>query len=86
MWNRFYVKTGGYSIVVPNDGNIEYLEDGYNCLFYEQGNIENAISKINEICENSELRKKIIENGLNTVKSRDWKLLEKEIVNAYISE
>ena len=78
--------TGGISVVVPNDGNIEYLKDEYNCLFYEQGNIEDAVLKINEICSNEKLRKKIIKNGLDTAKKRDWKYLEKEIVNIYMGD
>lgn len=26
--------TGGIAIVLPNDGNVEYLKDGENCLLY----------------------------------------------------
>ena len=38
--------TGGYVVAVPNEGNKEYLKDGENCLFYEQGNIDEAVEKI----------------------------------------
>ena len=31
--------TGGYAVVVPNDGNKEYLVDGENCLLYPLGKI-----------------------------------------------
>ncbi|MBR1376733.1 MAG: glycosyltransferase [Bacilli bacterium] len=78
--------TGGISLVVPNGGNIEYLKDNYNCVFYEQGNIEEAVEKINEIVKNKELRETLIKNGLETAKSRDWSNIEKDILNLYIDD
>jgi len=75
--------TGGVSVVVPNGGNIEYLENENNCLFYEQGNIEEAIKCIERIVNDKELRDKLIKNGLITAKERDWKNIEKEIVELY---
>jgi len=75
--------TGGLSVVVPNEGNIEYLEDNYNCLFYKQGDIDEAISKIEELVNNKKLRDKLIKNGLDTAKGRDWKELEKNILKVY---
>lgn len=38
--------TGGYAVVVPNDGNKEYLVDGENCLLYPLGKIEKGIAAI----------------------------------------
>lgn len=35
--------TGGFCIVVPNDGNVEYLKNEENCLFYKLGDINSAI-------------------------------------------
>ena len=75
--------TGGISLVVPNDGNIEYLKDNVNCLFYEQGNIEDAVAKIKEIASNEKLRKKLIDNGIKTSKDRSWNNIEKDILNLY---
>ena len=75
--------TGGVSVVVPNGGNIEYLENENNCLFYEQGNIEEAVKCIERIGNEKELRDKLIKNGLITAKERDWKNIEKEIVELY---
>lgn len=75
--------TGGVCVVVPNEGNVEYLEDEKNCLFYEQGNIEDAISKIEKIVKDKKLRDKIIEEGLKTVKSRDWNNIEQYVLNLY---
>ena len=75
--------TGGVVVVAPNEGNVEYLKDGYNCLFYQQGNIEQAVNQINKIVEDKELREKLIENGLKTVKEREWTTIEKEIIDLY---
>lgn len=75
--------TGGVALVVPNEGNVEYLKDGYNCLFYKQGNIDEAVEKLNELVNNKELREKLIKNGLKTAKEREWKNIEKEIIRLY---
>ena len=40
------IATGGYTIVVPNEGNKEYLKDKENCLFYKLGDIDEAVQKI----------------------------------------
>ena len=75
--------TGGLVVAVPNGGNVEYLKDNYNCLFYEQGNIEEGISKIEELVSNKKLRDKLIENGYKTAKEREWTSIEKEILKLY---
>ena len=75
--------TGGYVVAVPNEGNKEYLKDGENCLFYEQGNIDEAVEKIEKIASDTELRKKLVENSRKIVTERDWKKLEKEILELY---
>lgn len=78
--------TGGLAVVAPNDGNIEYLKDRENCLFYEQGNIEDAIEKIEELRKDNELREKLVKNGLETAKRREWKKIEKDIIDLYKEE
>lgn len=75
--------TGGFAVVAPNEGNIEYLKDGVNCLLYQQGNVQSAVSAIEQIRENAELRKKLYEGGLNTALSRDWNLIEADILRLY---
>ena len=47
--------TGGYCIVIPNDGNKEYLEDGRNCLFYNLGDINSEIKKIKALISDEKL-------------------------------
>ncbi len=75
--------TGGISIVAPNAGNIEYLKNGGNCLLYEQGNIEDALQKIKAVCQDSELRKKLLKYGLETAKGREWGNLINNILELY---
>lgn len=78
--------TGGVCIVVPNEGNVEYLKDNENCLFYERGNINEAVEKINKINKDKKLREKLINNGKKVVQSRNWDKIEKQIVDVYIGD
>ncbi len=75
--------TGGVCVVVKNDGNVEYLKDKQNCLFYEKGNIDDAIEKINIICNDNKLRNTIIKNGLVTASKRNWEKIKETILKMY---
>ena len=75
--------TGGYCIVVPNDGNIEYLKNEENCLFYKLGDIDSAIQSIERLISDKQLQNCLYENGLVTAKKRDWKNLKKQIIYLY---
>lgn len=75
--------TGGYCVVVPNDGNREYLVDKVNCVFYECGDREAAVRAIMNLVEDCKLQDNLYKNGLETAKSRDWKLIQKKIVDTY---
>ena len=75
--------TGGLVVVAPNGGNVEYIKDEENCLFYEPGNIEDAIEKIERLRTDKKLRDQLIKNGLETAKSREWKKIEKDIIKLY---
>lgn len=78
------IATGGYVVVAPNDGNIEYLKDGYNCLFYEHNNLDNAIEAIKRICTDRQLQDELYKNGIDTAKQRDWNQLTNEILQLYV--
>ena len=75
--------TGGHVVALPNEGNKEYLKDEENCLFYEQGNVQEAVEKIKKIVESKDLRRKLAENMKKVVAERDWKKIEKEVVELY---
>ena len=75
--------TGGYCIVVPNEGNKEYLIDGQNCLFYKLGDIDSAINNIKRLIEDKQLQNYLYENGLETAKKRNWKNFQNEIIDLY---
>lgn len=75
--------TGGYVVAVPNEGNLEYLKDGENCLFYEQGNIDEAVKKIEQIVNDAELRRKMDVEMKKTVEKRDWKDIEEKVLGLY---
>lgn len=75
--------TGGLSVVLPNGGNAEYLNDRANCLFYKQGDIEDGVAKVMELVSNRRLREELIKNGLATAKSYDWINVEKNIAKLY---
>ena len=75
--------TGGFVVAVPNDGNLEYLKDGDNCLFYEQGDIDSAVDKINKIVNDVKLRKRLEAGAKKTVEGRDWKDIEGKILDLY---
>jgi glycosyltransferase involved in cell wall biosynthesis len=75
--------SGGYVVVAPNDGNIEYLENRKNCLLYEQGNSDSAVKAIEEICSDAALREILYTNGVETAKNRDWKKIKDDIMRLY---
>ena len=75
--------TGGYCIVVPNEGNKEYLKDEENCLFYKLGDIDSAVQKIITLISDDKLQKHLYENGLSTAKNRDWKKFKDQVIKLY---
>lgn len=78
--------TGGFAVVVPNDGNREYLKDEENCLLYPLGEIEKAVELIERICSDEALRKRLYEGGMQTAEGRDWSRIKPEILNLYLAE
>ena len=75
--------TGGFVVVTPNGGNVEFLRDRENCLLYPQGDIDAALSAIEEISSNNELRTILYHGGISTAKTRSWNNIEESIVKAY---
>lgn len=75
--------TGGYVVVVPNGGNVEYLVDEENCMMYPQGDIDKAVQCIERIVTDSALRDKLYHKGIETAQARDWNTIEEDIVRLY---
>lgn len=75
--------TGGYSIVTATGGNVEYLINEENCLFYKQGNIDDAVHCIERLISDQVLQQNLYENGLITAQERDWNNLKKKILSLY---
>ncbi|MBS6161842.1 MAG: glycosyltransferase [Firmicutes bacterium] len=78
--------TGGYAVVVPNDGNQEYLVDGKNCLLYPCGDLDAGLAAIERISTDLILRETLYHGGLETAGVRDWKSLEQDILKFYDCE
>lgn len=75
--------TGGTVVAVQNQGNREYMIDGYNCAIYPQGDIDAAIAQIEKIVNDCTFRETLIKNGLKTASERCWSNYLEEIKNAY---
>ncbi len=76
--------TGGYVVALPNAGNKEYLRDGFNCLFYERGSIQQAIELIYRLSSDCELRAKLYKGGLKTAELRKWDVIKRDIIKLYM--
>lgn len=75
--------TGGLVVAIPNDGNKEYLKDGYNCLFYEKGDVGEAVEKIEQLVSDIKLRSQLARNGRKTAEERDWSKIENKVMDLY---
>lgn len=75
--------TGGLVVVVPNDGNLEYLKDNENCLLYEQGAIDEAVTKIELLSNDKKLRDRLIKGGIKTAQDYEWSKIEDKIIKLY---
>ena len=49
-----------------NGGNIEFLRNEENCLFYKHEDLKTAVDAIERICNDELLRKKLYRNGIET--------------------
>lgn len=78
--------TGGYVVAAPNEGNIEYLQDEENCLFYEHANLHTAVHAIERIIKDGHLQKRLYANGIRAAKEREWEYVRKKILKLYGAE
>ena len=55
-----------------------------NCLLYKQGDINDALCKLEQLVNDKKLQEKLIKNGLKTVKEYSWENIEEKIFNLYV--
>ena len=75
--------TGGYNIILSNEGNVEYLIDEVNCLFYKLGDIDSGVKAIERLISDKELQERLYINGLETARKRDWINSKDQIISLY---
>lgn len=62
----------GVPVVLTNAcGNMNYVDEGENCLLIPR-NVGAALVAIHKLRKDKKLQKKLIKNGLETVKKYDW--------------
>ena len=62
----------GACVVGKVTGYDEYIEDGYNALVVEQGDVEGAHRALERLLSDSKLRENIISNGHRTAEEWKW--------------
>ena len=77
------IATGGFVVVIPNGGNLEYLVDQENCLMFQPGDDKKAIENIEKIVSDKKLREKLNKNGRVLTKKYDWDAMEEQILELY---
>ena len=77
--------TGGYCVVARNEGNAEYVRDEENCLAYDLGDIDAAVTGIHRLCEDPALRERIRAGAVETARKRDWEMIRPQIEGYYQS-
>lgn len=75
--------TGGVSVLVKNDGNSEYVVDGENAIYYELGDIDGAISKVEFLTKNADEFSRLAKNGRKTAELRNWDRINSKLVDLY---
>lgn len=63
---------GAAVITTNNGGNMDFVKNEENALVIKQDDIEDMKSKIKILCQNEELRKKIIKNALKSSEQYHW--------------
>ncbi len=75
--------TGGAAVLVKNDGNAEYVVNNENALYYEAGNIDDAIAKVELIVADKKMYKRMAKDGREMAESRAWDNVSRDVVGLY---
>jgi len=76
--------TGGLVILGRNPGNAEYANHGENCMCYDIGDVNAAVSEFNQLMNNENLRTSLVRGGKATATDRDWKNIEPQIKDFWV--
>lgn len=61
----------------------DLIDDKKNGRFFDPKDLNNVVKIIKSIYNNKKLKEKYVENGLNTVKNYDWKIISNKMLSAY---
>lgn len=71
----------GKPVVATNlEGIRGIITDGFNGLLYEPGDINSFLDKVKKLVEDPDLRIKLSNNALESVRRYDWKLLNNKVM------
>lgn len=59
-------------ITTRANGNLEYCQDGYNCLLASPDNISELAEKIKQVLTNPDLARQLALNGIKTAQKYNW--------------
>lgn len=75
--------TGGVVVLVKNGGNAEYVNDSENALYYKEGDINDATTKIEKLTKDMQRFQSLAKKGHETALKRDWAKLEQKVIALY---
>lgn len=75
--------TGGVVVLAKNGGNAEYVSDGENALYYKEGDINDATTKIEKLIGDTQRFRGLAKSGRETALGRDWAKLKQKVVALY---
>ena len=75
--------TGGFVVMISNDGNKQFALNNTNCLTFDHGDMEGALTCIERIVSDEQLREKLSKNGIRTADKRKWDNIKNDIIELY---
>jgi glycosyltransferase involved in cell wall biosynthesis len=78
-----YMASGVPVIVSKTGGLLDLIEDHKTGLFFENENVDQLAELIKKLYEDSNLRKKISENQMNSSSKFDWEDISKDYLNLF---
>jgi len=66
--------TGTAAVLTRNGGITEYAKHDYNCLLADQLDVEENVAKVLQLADDAELRRRLVDKGLQTAEEYDARL------------